>query len=85
MPRTTYHLLTESEPFSEFLGGAVSRFAANVARGTSDSVVVCPSADETWKAAPGSIRLLPGMKFYKRFRRYLPHLPWFIQDRKSVV
>jgi spore coat protein SA len=81
MPSTTYHLLTESEPFSEFLGGAVSRFAANVARGTSDSVVVCPSADETWGAAPGSIHLLPGMKFYKRFRRYLPHLPWFIHAR----
>jgi spore coat protein SA len=81
MPSTTYHLLTESEPFSEFLGGAVSRFAANVARGGSDSVVVCPSADETWKAAPGSIHVLPGMKFYKRFRRYLPHLPWFVHCR----
>jgi spore coat protein SA len=81
MPGITYHLLTESEPFSEFLGGAVSRFAANVARGTSDSVVVCPSADDTWKAAPGSIHLLPGMKFYKRFRRHLPHLPWLIHCR----
>ena len=81
MLKTTYHLLTESEPFSEFHGGAVSRFAANVARGTSDSVIVCPSADETWKAAPESIHLLPGMKFYKRFRRYLPHLPWFIHCR----
>jgi spore coat protein SA len=81
MPSTTYHLLTESEPFSEFHGGAVSRFAANVARGTSDSVVVCPLADETWKTAPGTIHLLPGMKFYKRFRRYLPHLPWFIHCR----
>jgi spore coat protein SA len=81
MPSITYHLLTESEPFSEFNGGAVSRFAANVVRGTSDSVVVCPSADETWKAGPESIHLLPGMKLYKRFRRYLPHLPWFIHCR----
>jgi spore coat protein SA len=81
MPSTTYHLLTESEPFSEFLGGAVSRFAANVARGTANCVVACPSADETWKAAPGAIHLLPGMKFYKRFRRYLPHLPWFVHCR----
>ena len=78
MPGTTYHLLTESEPFSEFNGGAISRWAANVVRDTSDSVVVCPTADDTWKAVPESIRLLPGMKLYKRLRRYLPYLPWFL-------
>jgi spore coat protein SA len=78
MPGTTYHLLTESEPFSEYHGGAISRWAANVIRNLSHSVVVCPAADGTWKAAPESIHLLAGMKLYKKLRRYLPHLPWFL-------
>ena len=34
MPNTTYHLLTEAEPFSEFTGGAISRWAGNVLRDT---------------------------------------------------
>jgi spore coat protein SA len=81
MPNTTFHVLTEAEPFSEFHGGAISRWAGNVLRDTSHSVVVCPSADDSWKFAPESITLLPGLGFYKRFRRYFPHLPWFIHSR----
>lgn len=81
MPGTTYHLLTESEPFSEFHGGAISRWAANVLRDATHSVVVCPSADNTWNAAPESIQLLPSMKLLKRLRRCLPHLPWFVHCR----
>ena len=65
MPSITYHLLTESEPFSEFIGGAISRWAGNVLRDASRSVVVCPSADGSWKFSPESIYLLPGLKFYK--------------------
>ncbi len=71
MPNTTYHLLTEAEPFSEFHGGAISRWAGNVLRNASHSVVVCPSADNTWKFAPESITLLPGLKRY----RTLPKIP----------
>jgi spore coat protein SA len=81
MPNTTFHVLTEAEPFSEFHGGAISRWAGNVLRNTSNSVVICPSADDSWKFAPESITLLPGLGFYKRFRRYFPHLPWFIHCR----
>jgi spore coat protein SA len=81
MPNTTFHVLTEAEPFSEFHGGAISRWAGNILRNTSHSVVVCPSADDSWKFAPESITLLPGLGFYKRFRRYFPHLPWLIHSR----
>jgi spore coat protein SA len=78
---TTFHVLTEAEPFSEFNGGAISRWVANVLRNLAHSVVVCPSADDTWKFAPDSICLLPRMNFYKRFRRYITHLPWFVRRR----
>jgi spore coat protein SA len=81
MSGTTYHVLTEAEPFSEFHGGAISRWVANVLRNITHSVVVCPSADETWRFAPESICLLPRLRFYKRFRRYIAHLPWFIHCR----
>ena len=37
MSIVAYHLLTEAEPFSEFHGGAISRWAANVLRTLSGS------------------------------------------------
>jgi spore coat protein SA len=76
MPNITYHLLTESEPFSEFNGGAISRWAGNVLRNASSSMVVCPSADHTWQFPPESLILLSGLKGYKRFRGCLSRLPW---------
>ena len=76
MPRTTYHLLTEAEPFSEFSGGAISRWAGNVLRSTSHFVVVCPDADSTWNFSQDSIRVLPALAAYKHLRRHLQHLPW---------
>jgi spore coat protein SA len=77
MPSTTYHLLTESEPFSEFIGGAISRWAANVLRNTPQSVVVCPSADNTWNFPPEAVRVLPALRLYKSWRNKLCRLPWF--------
>ncbi len=81
MPSTTYHVLTEAEPFSEFHGGAISRWVGNVTRNTSHCVVVCPSADESWQLAAQSISVLRGLALYKRWRRYLAHLPWFFHCR----
>ncbi len=76
MPSTTYHVLTEGEPFSEFHGGAISRWVGNVLRNTSSSVVVCPSADATWKFSRESILSLRDLERYKRFRGRLFRLPW---------
>jgi spore coat protein SA len=81
MSNATYHLLTEAEPFSEFAGGAISRWAGNVLRHNSQSVVVCPSADNTWKFAPASIHRLPRLQLYRPLRRYLSRLPWFLHSR----
>jgi spore coat protein SA len=71
-----YHLLTEAEPFSEFHGGAISRWAGNVLCDTPTAVVVCPSADTTWKFPPEAILVLPGLARYRRLRHYLLRLPW---------
>ena len=81
MPSITYHLLTEAETFSEFAGGAISRWAGNVLRNTSHSVVVCPNADRTWCFSQESIHVLPAMVFYRHLRRHLEHLPWFFHCR----
>ena len=77
MPGITYHLLTEAETFSDFAGGAISRWAGNVLRDTSHSVVVCPHADRTWRFSPESVHVLPAMVLYQHLRRPLEHLPWF--------
>jgi len=81
MSAVTYHLLTEAEPFSEFTGGAISRWAGNILHGKSQSVVVCASADESWGLARKSIHQLSAMMTYKRVRRRLQHLPWQLHRR----
>jgi spore coat protein SA len=81
MSSITYHVLTESEPFSEFSGGAISRWAGNVLRNTSGSVVVCPAVDGSWKFSPASIYLLPGLRLYKPLRWHLFRLPWLLHCR----
>jgi spore coat protein SA len=71
-----YHLLTEAEPFSEFHGGAISRWAGNVLCDAPTAVVVCPSADTTWKFPPEALFVLPELARYRRLRHYLLQLPW---------
>jgi spore coat protein SA len=62
---TVFHLLTESEPFSEHHGGAVSRWVANVLRCDHSGVVLAPSADGTWSLDRGQVRVVKGFKLYK--------------------
>lgn len=78
MSSFTYHLLTESEPFSEFHGGAISRWAGNTLCNAPAAVVVCPSADTTWKFPPEAVLVLPGLARYRRLRHYLLQLPWML-------
>jgi spore coat protein SA len=67
-----YHLLTESEPFSEHSGGALSRWTANVLREDDDSMVVCPWADSSWDFASSRVWQLAGLrqhaKYFQRLR-----------------
>ena len=69
-----YHLLTESEPFSEHFGGALSRWTANVLRDDENSTIVCPWADTSWNFPPRRIITIESLRAYQRwasfFRRH---------------
>jgi spore coat protein SA len=74
---TTYHLLTETEPFSEPVGGAISRWAANVLRDDESSVILAPSADDSWSFPAHRIRCNERLSNYARFPGTLKrNLPW---------
>jgi spore coat protein SA len=62
-----YHVLTESEPFSEYAGGALSRWTANVLRHDDDSTVVCPWADSTWSFSDSRVWSLPGLREHSKY------------------
>jgi spore coat protein SA len=66
-----YHILPESEPFSEHVGGALSRWAANVLREDVNCIVVCPWADNTWEFPRQSIWSLRGLRNYRWWTRIL--------------
>jgi spore coat protein SA len=65
-----YHLLTESEPFSEHFGGALSRWTANVLRNDQDSMIACPWADDSWNFPSRRIIALEGLEAYERFASF---------------
>jgi spore coat protein SA len=71
MPKV-YHILSETEPFSEVYGGALSRWTANVLREDQDAMIVCPSADTTWGFPSDHVVTLPALHKYlgiaQRFR-----------------
>jgi spore coat protein SA len=74
-----FHLLTESEPFSEYHGGAISRWTANVVGSDDDAVVLAPSADESWCFDSSRVRVVDGLSAYKRFSEGGGYrLPWVV-------
>jgi spore coat protein SA len=74
---TVYHVLDEAEKFSEFEGGAISRWVANIVRFDETSKVLCPDADDTWRISPERIIRSPMLAGYKTFQRRTRHkLPW---------
>ena len=64
-----YHVLPEVEPFSEYAGGALSRWVAHTVR-SDDARIICPWADDSWVF--DSKRLLPmtGMRLYGKFLKH---------------
>ena len=57
-----HHVLSETEPFSEQFGGALSRWVANVLREEQDFTVVCPWADTSWGFSPDRILSLSRLR-----------------------
>lgn len=74
-----YHLLDECEPFSEFEGGAISRWVANVLRHDSDSAVVCAAADSSWGFPSERVLVIPELLRIRRFWGR-QHYPNFVKD-----
>ncbi len=60
-----YHLLPETEPFSEYAGGSLSRWTANVLR-AEEARIFCPWADASWIFDRKRILPLRGMRLYGR-------------------
>jgi spore coat protein SA len=79
---TTYHLLTETEPFSESIGGAISRWAANVLRDDDSSIILAPSADDSWRFPAHRVRCNERLSNYARYPgRIKRNLPWPLRRR----
>ncbi|MGA2907163.1 MAG: glycosyltransferase family 4 protein [Terracidiphilus sp.] len=71
-----YHVLTEQENFSEFEGGAISRWVANVLRDEPDTHIICQKADNSWGFERDRVHLLPGLHNYIRFRARRLYPAW---------
>jgi hypothetical protein len=73
-----YHLLDESERFSEFSGGAISRWVANVLKDRRETVV-CPSFDTSWGYPISRLFRLPSWDRCSQVHPLLYRSPWMIQ------
>lgn len=81
MSRRVFHLLTETDSFSDVHGAALQRWVANVLRfESSKSVVVCARADATWGLPNVIRRTVPGLLAYSYLKgRY--RLPWRLRGQ----
>jgi glycosyltransferase involved in cell wall biosynthesis len=77
--RRVFHVLPECEPFSEFHGGAISRWVANVLRGDGTGVVVCVEADDSWGVSANSVMNMGWMRRYSRVMRSGYRTPWLLR------
>ena len=73
-----YHFLDEGEVFSEFSGGAISRWAANVLRDGNETII-CPSFDDSWGFPAERLFRLPGWNRCHQVHPLLYRSPWTIQ------
>jgi spore coat protein SA len=73
-----YHLLDEAEQFSEFSGGAISRWVANVLRDRRETIV-CPSFDTSWGYPVSRLFRLPSWDRCNQVHPLLYRSPWMIQ------
>lgn len=73
-----FHLLDEGEAFSEFSGGAISRWAANVLRDGNETII-CPSFDDSWGFPPDRLFVLPSWDRCHQVHPLLYRLPWTMQ------
>ncbi len=77
--RRVFHVLPECERFSEFHGGAISRWVANVLRGDGTGVVVCVEADDSWGVSANSVISMGWMRRYSALLRSGYRTPWLLR------
>lgn len=70
-----YHMLQETEPFSEVRGGAIARWVAKVT-GPVEATIICPSADATYGFSPQRLLVLPHWRNLWRVVNRFRWLPW---------
>jgi spore coat protein SA len=75
-----YHLLDESEPFSEFSGGAISRWVANVLE-AGNEMVICSDFDDSWGYSTDRIFRLPNWDRCRQVHPLLYRSPWIVQKK----
>jgi spore coat protein SA len=68
MPKV-YHVLSETEPFSMEFGGALSRWTANALRDDDQSIIVCPSYDDSFGFPKNRVLILEGQEKYLEFSK----------------
>jgi spore coat protein SA len=78
MTSHVYHLLDEAEPFSEFSGGAISRWVANVLR-TGRETIICQSFDDSWGYPSERLFRLPLWDRCNQVHPALYRSPWPVQ------
>lgn len=76
--RRVFHILDENEPFSEYRGGAISRWVGNVVRRDESSTAVCKSSDGSWGVPSKQLRVAPG---YEQFGRMVDRFPLPVEAR----
>jgi spore coat protein SA len=62
--RRVFHILDENEPFSEYKGGAISRWVGNILRLDELSTIVCKSSDGSWGADRRKVRVARGYELF---------------------
>jgi spore coat protein SA len=75
-----FHLLDESEPFSEFSGGAISRWVANVLE-EGNETVICSAFDDSWGYSTDRLFRLPHWDRCRQVHPLLYRSPWTVQKR----
>lgn len=73
-----FHLLDESEAFSEFSGGAISRWAANVLKNGNETII-CQSFDDSWGFPESRLYRLPHWDRCNQVHPAIYRAPWMIQ------
>lgn len=79
--RRVFHILDETEPFSECAGGAISRWVANVVRRDEASTLICQASDGSWTVPKQKVRVAAGYSQFAYLRKLPVEVRTFVGSR----